>query len=475
MKYRQSEAVRQYLQPWEVPAAGRLREASTAPPPSELEMQALWFEGLFLPSMTTEAGEAVEILDPGQWNHGPGPDFQHAILRRADGTVATGPVELHLAPRDWARHGHRDDPAYDPTLLHVVWRLESPRYYPATAAFRALPQVELSRHLPAPWPELRPHALACLQARERPRAQPGPCSAELAKFEPAALLSVVRAAGRLRLQRKAQRLAWRASVAGQRQALWEALAEGLGYHANTRPMRMLARRLPVAKLERARPETRLALAFGLAGMLPHGDLARLPPDAREWARPVWDAWWRARGRYAHAVLRPEQWRLAGLRPWNRPERRLALLPRLASATRGLLQAVRARDAKRFARTLQQLDSGPPGFWHRHASLTGKAFAEPRALLGPERVGDLVINVFWPLVAMDDPDLAAEGWQQTPMAPNQITKTARQRVLEGRSLGKAGSEALTLQGLMQIYRDYCCAVPAGCPSCRFPEMLRRLRQ
>jgi len=472
-KYKTNASPRQYLEPWECALPPGLAEDAPAPPPSELEMQALWFEGYFLPSMTTQDGQAIEILDPGDWNHGAGPDFDQAACQPEDGTVHRGPVELHLQPLDWENHGHHTDPAYDGTILHVVWEDSGKRYFPATSQYRHVPQVVLSDHLPAPWPELRPHAQAILRSRERPLAQAGPCADALAQWHQDDLVGLLRAAGRLRLQRKAQRLAWRAKITTPRQALWEAMAEGLGYAANQRPMRLLAQRLPVARLDRVAPDTRTALCFGLSGFLPTGDLASLPPEARQWARPVWDAWWRRRAQYDHAILRRAHWKLTGLRPWNRPERRLAILPGLAKASRSLLRCVERKDATAFLHLLEKLEPEKDSFWHRHASLKGKTFSRPHRLLGEERMADLVLNVFWPMVARSDPDAAEEGWRQSRMAPNKVTAIARQRLMPGRSLGRLEREALVQQGLLQVYRDYCCASPAGCASCTFPDLLRRL--
>src|ERR1700722_18867089 len=49
--------------------------------PTELEVQALWFEQLFQPVLATDDGRTVEIIQPGFWNHGGGPDFTRAVVR----------------------------------------------------------------------------------------------------------------------------------------------------------------------------------------------------------------------------------------------------------------------------------------------------------------------------------------------------------------------------------------------------------
>jgi len=49
--------------------------------PTEMEIQALWFEQLYQPALKTDDGRTVEIIQPGFWNHGGGPDFTRAVVR----------------------------------------------------------------------------------------------------------------------------------------------------------------------------------------------------------------------------------------------------------------------------------------------------------------------------------------------------------------------------------------------------------
>jgi hypothetical protein len=195
--------------------------------PSELEVQALWFEQLYQPTLTTDDGRTVEIVQPGFWNHGGGPDFTRAVVRfskvaavdpaagiekhACDSTneVTIGKVEVHLRPADWNAHGHHADAAYNDTILHVVWESKGGKaFFPATAAFRRVPQIVLSTQLVAPWPELQPLCAALMQ-RPLPGAVPGRCSPALAHLPAEQIADILRAAGLFRLRQKAQRWFWR--------------------------------------------------------------------------------------------------------------------------------------------------------------------------------------------------------------------------------------------------------------------------
>jgi hypothetical protein len=195
--------------------------------PTEMEVQALWFEQLYQPTLTTDDGRTVEIIQPGFWNHAGGPDFTRAVARfsgvaaarraavSASSRNATasdltiGNVEVHLRPADWTAHGHDTDPAYDETILHVVWENKAAKaFFPATTTFRRVPQIILSTQLVAPWPELQP-LCASLLRNPLPAAIPGRCSPALAQLPSDQIADVLRAAGLFRLQQKARRWFWR--------------------------------------------------------------------------------------------------------------------------------------------------------------------------------------------------------------------------------------------------------------------------
>jgi hypothetical protein len=449
-----------------------LRETTFAPP-GELEVQALWFEQLFQPVLATDDGRKVEIIQPGFWNHAGGPDFSRVAVRfeadpKSGAEIAVGNVEIHLRPGDWNAHGHHADPAYNETILHVVWDLASAKsFFPATESFRRVPQVELKSQLLAPWEDLQPLCTSLLQ-HPLPDAVPGRCSPELGKLPAGTIAEILRAAGLFRLQQKARRWFWRGKIAGPEQALFEALAEALGFHANQIPMRLVAQRLPWKMLRGMNSTQRLAHLFGLAGFLPGECTSRLAAEPRGWLRELWEIWWKARGPLDYALLPRSQWKLAGLRPLNRPERRLAALAHLVPHVRGLLTALKLRDSDAFAKILMDL-SDP--FWESHATLTGTPLASPCRLIGEERVQDILINVFWPMVSLEEPEAAVRGLGEIHSAPNSKARIASQRLLLTALSPKQAREALIQQGLLQIYRDYCAADCSHCRDCQFPELVK----
>ena len=86
-------------------------------------MAWLWERRLYRPGLRTTDGRAVQVIYPG-WRWGSwGPDFRAALLT-IDGALTRGDVEIHVRARDWDRHGHATDPAYDAVVLQVVHELD---------------------------------------------------------------------------------------------------------------------------------------------------------------------------------------------------------------------------------------------------------------------------------------------------------------------------------------------------------------
>jgi len=72
--------------------------------------------------------------------------------------------------------------------------------------------------------------------------------------------------------------------------------------------------------------------MGAAGLLPKQLKATWDAETKAFVRTLWDLWWKKRERWEHRILSVGSWRLAGLRPTNRPERRIMAAADLLSGT-----------------------------------------------------------------------------------------------------------------------------------------------
>ena len=153
---------------------------------------------------------------------------------------------------------------------------------------------------------------------------------------------------------------------------------------------------------------------------------------------------------------------------NRPERRLAALAHIVPRMPELLAALKARDAGRFGNTLLAIRDP---FWEKHATLTGAPLRAPCRLIGEERVHDILINIFWPMVSLEEPEAARVALGKMSASPNGAARVASQRMLISALTPKQAREALVQQGLLQIFRDYCQTDCSQCRDCTFPELVK----
>ena len=89
-------------------------------------LQWIWEETEFTSTqLVTDCGSTVEIMDPGELNHGEGPDFLRSHLK-IDGIQMHGSVEIHRMASEWIAHNHHREKRFDSVILHVVYENDRP-------------------------------------------------------------------------------------------------------------------------------------------------------------------------------------------------------------------------------------------------------------------------------------------------------------------------------------------------------------
>lgn len=86
----------------------------------------IWlYKKLDLANLKTTNGEAITILNFGQYTQLSGPDFFNAQLIIGNQKWA-GNIEIHIKSSDWYVHNHEKDDNYNNVILHVVWDNDTP-------------------------------------------------------------------------------------------------------------------------------------------------------------------------------------------------------------------------------------------------------------------------------------------------------------------------------------------------------------
>jgi len=432
----------------------------TPPSVSEIELQARWFSGEFGRSFTTRSGDDVEIVQFGEWNREAGPDFRGAAVALNGGRSVRGCIELDPDVRDWERHGHAVNPAYENVILHIFFAVGQSELFTQTLSGRAVPQVKLDATKIDRTP-LNPV----------PLAKCGRCSGPLAGMQSGQVCDLLAAAAHYRMRRKAQRISQAAEIHGEFAAPYPFLAETLGYKSNKLPFLLLAQRLPVSELRKMRGDLE-AVLFGSCGFLTATDFSEIPNDTKGYLRRLWENWWPHRAKFSNLVLAPGLWKCGGVRPMNHPQRRIGALAEIARRWPKVRDVLCSADPSAMHRFFTNLRHD---YWDFHYTLTSQPSLRRMALVGPERVNGILMNVVLPMALREQPSEFEK--LQALAAPdfNAHIKTAALRLFgaDARQLPLLKT-ALHQQGLLQIYNDFCCQDLSGCRQCLLPEQLAQWR-
>lgn len=390
---------------------------------SETYWQACLYQNRFGSRWITEDGKVVEILNFGRWNREEGPDFVGALIKFGEQLPVKGDLELDRDVRDWERHHHAQGAAYRNVLVHFFF--EKPAAYVAfTRNFdgKQITQVHLDLS----------------QMQISPPILQSPIF-----FRVSNIMELIEAAARFRMLRKQQAFRQRIALSGFSDALFRAVAAALGYHPNSLPFDLLARRVGVQAAASPQGE---ALLFGVAGFLRGEEFMQGSQKAKKYLRNLWDLWWPYQDQFSQKQLSSQLWQRTSVRPFNYPERRLGALVLIARQFSLLQELIQTQNHGAFLDFMRSLYHP---FWYNHSSF----FSRPQRgclLLGEERSLDLLINVFYPAQDFEDPVI----WNRfrsirLPTIPKKISETLSIFIGEGRLPQARLKEAVIQQGLLQI--------------------------
>ncbi|MFQ5449683.1 MAG: DUF2851 family protein [Nitrospinaceae bacterium] len=494
----------------------QVREEETGVRVPEKTIRCIWNDQLFHSgALKTTDQENLEILFPGYWNFGPGPDFRSAVIK-VNGITYEGDVEIHVYSTDWKTHGHSANPDFDKVVLHVfLWKGRGKR----RPAHHRIPQkphpqpgefiyeLELKDYLTKGIMELTDE----LDFDSYPvlhQFNYGLCHKPLSKLSQEKLAHLLNAAGDARVFRKMERFHDRVIINGYEQTLYEGVAEALGYPNNKEPFQTLAETLPLAALKKLIP-SRIgkpgklihlqALLFGMAGLIDSKsfDTAGLPTKDRNYFEKVRGIWNLYRGRLPASRLEARDWKFGGIRPANFPYRRIAGLAHLLvrHESNGLFgdylgelqSAISLSGNKgytvRVPRTLNDffcVDAAD--YWASHYSPGGKPLRLAQQLIGPSRSREIIINIAIPIgliYARASKSVELEAALHRIFQSGKKTSDNRlMRFMKHYIFGneekmlKVLSNDKQIQGLMQVYQDFCTQNENNCLRCQFPDVVTK---
>lgn len=392
-----------------------------------------------LKGLYTQHGQAVEVLQPGQYNRDAGPDFFNAQLR-IGGQLWAGTVEMHLKASDWYRHKHDTDAAYDNVILHVVWEADAPVLIKNRTA--ELPTLELrnvvDKALVSAYRDLVFHQ------DDRPLH----CAYRLPEVPH---FNIEHWLERLFVERLEERTAAIRQSQNRLFQDWEAvlfqrLCRAFGMQVNADAFEQLAQSIPF-EVFRKQQHDLLSLEALLLGQL-----QLLPKTSRNpYVKELIARFEFLKHKYElqQAMIPAKRLRL---RPFNFPEVRLAQLAAMYHKFPALLTFVLELQHSNEMNVFEQITASE--FWDTHYAFSSQQSKPTPKKLSAAFVRHLFINAFLPVrfafhtaVGKEESETILRLMHSLPPENNRLTKTFD-------NIRKMNTTAMHSQALLVLKKNYC---------------------
>jgi hypothetical protein len=405
----------------------------------------IWKNRLFKPgNLRTTAGEDLLVLEPGLYNRHSGPDFFNARVKIGDVCLA-GNVEIHVRGKDWYLHGHDTDEAYRSTILHVVYS----EPVDIQISGRALSTLVLEPYV------LEDVCVAYVNLMNRPKDFP--CSGLISSLPDGVVRGRIMEAleERLRVKSGDIGLILDMNHGDVEAAFIEWLGRAFGFHVNSDPFQMLAKRsfLSVVQLRREGRFVLEALLFGLAGFLDE-----VYDD--EYARRMQQEYFRLRKKMNMNSLPSAVWKFSGTRPHNYPTIRIAQFAALLDNVPDLYK--RVTEGTFGSAPEEVLICDVSSYWKRHYhfdrfsdNLKGNMSNGSAATIFSNAIAPFM---YFHGTVHSDESLKSRALELLLGFPPEDNYQIR----KWNTIGISPKNAAESQGLLQLYKYHC--IPRKCLHC-----------
>lgn len=406
--------------------------------------------------LVTTDGQSIDVLYPGHYNTDAGPDFKEAKVKIA-GIEWLGSVEIHIKSSDWNAHKHQDDPAYNNTILHVVWESE---VNVQRADASTLPTLELKNRVDSTLINKYNHLI------NHPATYVS-CENQWSDVAEITKLSML---DKMAMERLYDKSAVVLDLLESNNGNWEETAyqllfKNFGFKINSDPFLTLAQSLPFKIIKKHAHDLNQieALLFGMAGFLDEPSDEKSQGLAKEFVY--------LKQKYAlDQKLHKFQWKYLRLRPANFPTSRIAQLAAILHQQPSVFDLlVKSSDLKMISSWLR---SKPSDYWVDHHSFA-KASKSKNKGLGASSVDNVLINTAVPLKVAYGKQIDNQDFIDQSVELLEQLKAEKNNIIEKwTALGLTVKTAFDSQAAIQLYNSYC--KKKRCLICNIGTSLIRLK-
>ena len=404
---------------------------------NEAFLHFIWkFQNFQNNELITTSGEALHIFNPGSHNHDSGPDFSEGRIKLGN-IEWIGNVEIHINAKDWDRHGHSGDEAYDHVILHVVWKHD---YDIKRKDASIIPTLELQ--------SLVDPALLVEYKKYLNQKTDVLCAEQLSSINGLTWNHNLDKMLAIRLEQKSKRII---ELGTKYSFDWEelaylTLARNLGFSLNADVFEQFAKNTPLKILiKHAREPRQLeALLFGQAGFLEDATHSYQMELALEYDF--------LKAKYQLEGIHKAQWKFSKMRPTNFPSVRLIQLGMLLTNTPKLFSFFSGLGSVRELKRSLKFEFSD--YWKIHYDF-GKELKRGSNQMGNATLENLIINTISPLLAAyalhtgvdQTMEKALNFLEQLPPESNRFTRKFG-------SIGRVPASAFDSQAQLTLYKDFC---------------------
>ncbi len=403
---------------------------------NERLLQFIWqFQHFNKNELVTTDAEAVQVLNPGQYNTNQGPDFGNARIVIGDTTWA-GTVELHIKTSDWKKHKHQDDKNYANVVLHVVWDDDE---MPGSGS-PSIPIIELKSRV----------AKILLQRYEELMNSTAfiPCEKNIAVVRDIIWQSWKERLLAERLLRKAGMVDFylQNNSYHWEETFWWLLARNFGMKVNAEAFEAVARSIPLSILAKHKNQVHQleALLLGQAGLLRQNFEEGYPILLQK-------EYTFLQKKYHLQPIKLPVFSLR-MRPGNFPAVRFAELAMLVHESSHLFSRIKEAASAKEIRKFFLVTAND--YWHYHYQFDeNSAFKKKKT--GTSTIDNIIINTVAPLLfaygtyhnETSYKDKAIQCLEEVTAEQNLITKGFRKLNIENKN-------AWDSQALIELKNEYC---------------------
>ena len=401
-------------------------------------LQYVWKLKLFNTlNLFTTSGEPLQIIHSGTHNTDSGPDFFNARLN-INNVQWAGNVEIHTHSRNWKKHNHQHDKAYDNIILHVVYKDDSPLYH---SSGEKIPTLELKDKIAT---KLYEQYINFNESTDWI-----PCEKQMHKVFPFTIHNTIDNLIIERLERKTIAISQGLSINNNNweETFYQHLARNFGFKTNAQPFEMLAKSLPHTIL--AKHKNNLlqieAMLFGQAGLLENH-------FNDNYLRTLQNEYIFLKQKYQLKAIEPHLWKFLRLRPINFPTIRIAQFAGLIFRSLSLFSKIISYPNLDEIKQLFYTDVS--NYWHSHY-LFEKESKFQKKHIGEQAIDTIIINTIIPFLFIYEKkknneeytNRALQFLEQLPGEQNSI-------INQWNALRVPVKNAYSTQALLQLKSEYC---------------------